>query len=107
MKKKVISIILIGMMVHSVYACGSIAPKEADHDEVNEPVQEESSETVQEKEIPEETGDTPSNGEVQQATDGENAEPIYVIEPGLTQDDTYEMQDWQAAYAKYAEELEA
>ena len=107
MKKKVISIILIGMMVHSVYACGSIAPKEADHDEVNEPVQEESSETVQEKEIPEETEDTLFNSEVQQATDGENAEPIYVIEPGLTQDDTYEMQDWQAAYAKYAEELEA
>lgn len=106
MKKKVISIILIGMMVHSVYACGSIASKEADHDEINEPVQEESSETVQEKEIPEETEDTLSNSEVQQATDGENAEPIYVIEPGLTQDDTYEMQDWQAAYAEYIEELE-
>ena len=36
MKKKVISIILMGIMVHSVYACGSIASKEADHDEVDE-----------------------------------------------------------------------
>lgn len=106
MKKKVTSIILIGMMVHSVYACGGIASDEANHDEINEPVREESSETVQDREIPEETEDTLSNSEVQQAADGENAEPIYIIEPGLTQDDTYEMQDWQAAYAEYIEGVE-
>ena len=79
MKKKVVLIILIGMMVHSVYAFGSIASEEAE--------------------------DTLSNSEVQQSTDGENAEPIYIIEPKLTQDDTYEMQDWQEAYAEYIEDF--
>ena len=108
MKKKVTSIILIGMMVHSVYACGSITPEEADYDEINQPVREELSETeiVQGKERPEETEDTFSNSEVQQAADDESSEPIYVIEPGLTQDDTYEMQDWQAAYTEYIESVE-
>ena len=81
MKKKVISIILIGIMMHSVYACGSITPEEVE--------------------------DTLPNSEVQLTADDEIAEPIHIIKPGLTQDDTYEMQDWQQAYAKYAEELEA
>ena len=35
------------------------------------------------------------------------AEPSYIIQPRLTQDDTYKMQDWQEAYVEYAEELEA
>ena len=54
MKKKVISIILIGIMAYSVYACGSLASKEADYDEINEPVQEEASESeiVQDKKYP-------------------------------------------------------
>ena len=108
MKGKVISIILIVMMVHSVYACGSITPEEADHDEIDESVQEESPEsgTVQEKEVSEKTEDTRENNEVQQTEDDKSAEPIYIIEPGLTRDDTYEMQDWQTAYAEYIEGLE-
>lgn len=37
---------------------------------------------------------------------GEQAAPIYIIQPQLTQDNSYEMQDWQAAYAGYIEGLE-
>ena len=40
------------------------------------------------------------------AEDDESADPIYIIEPQLTQDDTYEMQDWQAAYTEYIESVE-
>lgn len=80
MKRKVISIIIIGIMVYSVYACGSTASKEVE--------------------------DALSNGEVQQAADEESAEAIYIIEPELTQNDTYEMPDWLEAYMDYMVGLE-
>ena len=98
MRKKVITLILIAIMVQSVYACGRIMPEEANHDGINE--------SVQGKEVSEETEDTLSNSEVQQAADEESTDPIYIIEPELTQDDTYEMQDWQAAYIEYIEDFE-
>lgn len=98
MRKKVITLILIAIMVQSVYACGRIMPEEANHDGINEP--------AQGKEVSEETEDTLSNSEVQQAADEESTDPIYIIEPELTQDDTYEMQDWQAAYVEYIDGLE-
>ena len=41
-----------------------------------------------------------------ESVETENTESIYIIEPGLTQDNPYEMQDWQAAYAEYIENVE-
>lgn len=108
MKKKVISILLVGIMVHSVYVCGDIVSEETDNDEIYELTQEEFSESeiIQDKGILEKQEETPQNNEMRQEEDGESTEPIYIIEPQCTQDDTYEMQDWQAAYAEYIEGLE-
>ena len=112
MRKRFISVCIVVILVFSICGCAQtgentlVAETET---EINELIEEEFCEggTNQDKEITEEKEETPQNNGVQQAEDDESVEPIYIIEPGLTQDDTYEMQDWQQAYAKYAEELEA
>ena len=95
MKKNIITIILVGIIGLSIYGCGNKGKEIVEFLEAIEATLEESEETYK----------TPEQTEMQQTEDEESAEPVYIIEPHLTQNDTYEMQDWQAAYAKYIEDF--
>ena len=96
MKKNIITIMLVGIIGLSIYGCGNKGEEIVESLEVIEATLEESEETYK----------TPEQTETQQAEDEESAEPVYIIEPYLTQNDTYEMQDWQAAYIEYIEDFE-
>ena len=96
MKKNIITIVLVGIIVLPIYGCGNKGKEIVESLEAIEATLEESEETYR----------TPEQTETQQAEDDKGTDLIYIIEPGLTQDDTYEMQDWQAAYMEYIEEFE-
>lgn len=107
MRKRLISICTIVILLYGIYGCAktdedvSVAETES--------VKTENTET-ESKEA--DSVDTAVGSEETALSENENgqnkelAEPIYIIEPQLTQDDTYEMQDWQVAYAEYIEGLE-
>ena len=90
MKKNVITIVLVGIIALSIYGCGNKGKEIVEFLEAIETTLEESEETYK----------TPEQTEEDKGTD-----PIYIIQPQLTQNDTYEMQDWQAAYAEYIEDF--
>ena len=96
MKKNIITIVLVGIIGLSIYGCGNKGKEIVESLEAIEATLEESEETYK----------TPEQTEMQQTKDEESAEPVYIIEPHLTQNDTYEMQDWQAAYIEYIEGFE-
>ena len=96
MKNNIITIVLVGIIVLPIYGCGNKGKEIVEFLEAIEATLEESEETYR----------TPEQTETQQAEDDKGTDLIYIIEPGLTQDDTYEMQDWQAAYMEYIEEFE-
>ena len=109
MRKRLMSVCIVAILVYSIYGCAQ-TDEEAPAEET-EIVETEHTETESEREA--DTADTESESE-ETAISGEEysesaelTEPIYIIQPRLTQDDTYKMQDWQEAYVKYAEELEA
>ena len=96
MKKNVITIVLVGIIVLSIYGCGNKGKEIVEFLEAIEATLEESEETYK----------TPEQTKMQQTEDEESAEPVYIIESQLTRDETYEMQDWQIAYAEYIEDFE-
>ena len=96
MKKNIITIVLVGIIVLPIYGCGNRGKEIVEFLEAIEATLEESEETYR----------TPEQTEVQQTEDDKGTDPIYIIEPELIQNDTYEMQDWQAAYVEYIEGFE-
>ena len=111
MKRRIISLILIGTMAFSICSCGSnIIPE--DNDAEIEPIQEEDSETdmIQKEDIAKEPEELPEEeskeSEVQQAQTAEFEESIYTIQSKPMYGESYEMQDWQKAYSEYIDDLE-
>ena len=96
MKKNIITIVLVGIIVLPIYGCGNKGKEIVESLEAIEATLEESEETYR----------TPEQTETQQAEDDKGTDLIYIIEPELTPDNTYEMQDWQAAYIEYIEGFE-
>ena len=105
MRKRVISVCVIGVLLCGICKCAQseeIFPVEESTVGIDHFAEESSeSEMVQHEETFEATGKVPDDQEVQQAEDDKGAEPIYVIEPQPIQYDNYEMQAWQTAYAEY------
>ena len=96
MKKNILTIILVGITGLSIYGCGNKGKEIVEFLEAIEATLEESEETYK----------TPEQTEMQQTEEDKGTDPIYIIQPQLTQNDTYEMQDWQQAYIEYIEDFE-
>ena len=107
MRKGLISICTTVILVFGICGCAQTAEEvpvtetktvEAEHTKI-ESVENAAVDAATGKEEKAVSEEEYSQGEEQTA-------PIYIFEPQLTQDDTYEMQDWQAAYAEYIEGYE-
>ena len=95
MRKELLSVCFIAILILSLCGCAQTA----------EDTPAEETENVEQEDTESESEET-ATYEEEYSESEEKAEPIYIIEPQLTQDDMYEMQDWQAAYAEYIEGLE-
>lgn len=96
MRKRLVNVCIVAILVYGICGCAQTV----------EDTPAEETEIVETEHTEAESEETAISGE-EYSESAELAEPIYIIRPQLTQDDTYKMQDWQEAYAKYAEELEA
>ena len=111
MKKKILSLILVSTIVFSICSCGNKNVIEDSNAEI-EPIQEEifGTEMIPKEEIEaEQEGlpeEEPKQSEVQQTETVEFKEAIYTIQSKPIHGESYEMQDWQKAYAEYIDGLE-
>ena len=97
MRKRLISAYIVVILAGCICSCAQTAENAS----VAETEDEEQKNTSTEA-----TGEDETDAEDADSESEEQARPIYVIHPQLTQNDTYEMQDWQAAYVEYIEKLE-
>lgn len=111
MKKRISSLILVGTIIFSICSCGNKNIIEDNNAEI-EPIQEDifGTEMIPEEEIEEKSEELPEEepkeSEVQQTETVELEEAIYTIQSKPLYGESYEMQDWQKAYAEYIDGLE-
>lgn len=97
MRKRIISAYIVMFLASCICSCAQTTENAPVAEMENEEQEDTSTEVADEDE-------TDAADEISESE--EQASSVYVIYPQLTQNDTYEMQDWQATYAEYIEGLE-
>ena len=106
MQKRLISVFIIVILILSSCGCAQSEGTSliAELEETAEENDTQQIEKIEENDTRQ--AETTEEDDTRQVEDYESTEPFYIIQPQITKDETYEMQDWQKAYEEYIEELE-